>query len=220
MFDSDQPVDRSPKWMGWAHGLTLLFALVLPTLVLADDVPNGTAKQTIESEEQAVLTWAPDLGIWTLVTFLLLLVLLYQTAWRPILQGLDKREQTLLQIRADAEKARDKAQALRAEFDRKLQEAHEQAAAILAEARRDAEVFKSSERERVKGEIQNERDRLHREIETARDQALQDIYSQAVQLATLMSAKAIHREISTEDHRRLLDEALVELNQTMQPATV
>jgi F-type H+-transporting ATPase subunit b len=58
-----------------------------------------------------------------------------------------------------------------------------------------------------------ERERLRRDISTARDQALQEIWNQTAQLATLISAKAIRRELTDEDHRRLVDEALAELRQ-------
>ena len=56
-----------------------------------------------------------------------------------------------------------------------------------------------------------DRDRMRREIEMARDQALQEIYQQAVQLASLVSTKAIQRELTPADHERLLDGALADL---------
>ena len=46
-----------------------------------------------------------------------------------------------------------------------------------------------------------------------RDQALQDIRSQAVQLATLVSSKVIRRQLNADDHRQLVDEAVAELRQ-------
>ena len=52
---------------------------------------------------------------------------------------------------------------------------------------------------------------MRREIEMARDQALQQIYQQAVQLASLISTKAVKRELAPADHQRLLDEALTDL---------
>ena len=60
-------------------------------------------------------------------------------------------------------------------------------------------------------EIQAERERIRREIGTARDQALKEIYEQSVQLAALVSTKAIQRELTPADHARLLDDALRDL---------
>ncbi|HEY8505305.1 MAG TPA: F0F1 ATP synthase subunit B [Gemmataceae bacterium] len=152
-----------------------------------------------------------DLGLWTLVVFCGLLFVLGRYAWGPIMEGLQKREDIIRQARDDAVKARDEAQALRDELKKELGKAHEQARAILEEARRDAAAFKEAERSRAMADAQTERERLRREIEMAKDQALQEIWTQSVQLAALMSAKAVRRELSAEDHRRLLDEALAEL---------
>ena len=60
-------------------------------------------------------------------------------------------------------------------------------------------------------EIQADRERLRRELEVGRDQALQEIWNQAAQLATLISAKAIGRSLTQDDHSRLMDEALTEM---------
>jgi F-type H+-transporting ATPase subunit b len=71
-------------------------------------------------------------------------------------------------------------------------------------------------RAKATSEIQADRQRLRREVELARDQALQEIWTQAAQLATLISAKALKREVNTDDHRRLVDDALAELHETTQ----
>jgi F-type H+-transporting ATPase subunit b len=79
-------------------------------------------------------------------------------------------------------------------------------------ARRDAQQLNDEMVAKAKSEITAERDRLRREIESARDQALSEIWKQTAQLATRVSAKAIRRGLSEEDHRRLVDEALTELS--------
>jgi F0F1-type ATP synthase membrane subunit b/b' len=65
--------------------------------------------------------------------------------------------------------------------------------------------------EQARQEIQAERERLHREMELARDQALRQIWGQGAQLAALISAKVIRRQLTPDDHRQLVDEALAEL---------
>ena len=86
----------------------------------------------------------------------------------------------------------------------------------MDDARREAEAFKEEMRTQTTKDIQAERQRLRREIDTAKDQALQEIWSQAAQLATLISAKAIGRNLTEDDHRRLIDESLQELRQVGQ----
>jgi F-type H+-transporting ATPase subunit b len=61
--------------------------------------------------------------------------------------------------------------------------------------------------------IQADRERLRREMDIAKDQALKELWEQAAQLATLISAKAISRNLTVDDHRRLIDEALTEMRE-------
>src|SRR5438132_13953965 len=85
--------------------------------------------------------------------------------------------------------------------------------AILDEAGGDAQRATDEMLGKARAEIQKERERLHREIGMARDQALQEIWNQTAQLATMISAKAIRRQLDADDHRRLVDEAIAELHQ-------
>ncbi len=154
-----------------------------------------------------------DLGLWSIVVFLGLFFLLKRFAWGPILQGLQQREATIRDAVEEAKTARAETERARADFERKLAEAHAEIPKLLEEARRDAQRLSDEMRARAQADIQTERQRLRREIDLARDQALQEIWGQSAQLATLISAKAIRREVSPDDHRRLVDEALVELRQ-------
>jgi F-type H+-transporting ATPase subunit b len=171
----------------------------------------------IEKEEESAAKKSGlsryDLGIWTLVVFGALLVLLTKFAWKPIMAGLEKRENTIADKHRAAENARAEAEKLLAEIRAQRAKAAEEIAALLAEARRDADVFREAEKARTAGDIQADRDRLKREIEVARDQALAEIWEKTVQLSTLVSTKAIGRAISADDHRRLIDESLNDLQQ-------
>src|SRR5438045_3444873 len=80
-----------------------------------------------------------------------------------------------------------------------------------AEARRDAERAKTEMIASARAEIQTERERLHREIQVETDQALQSLWTRAAELATQVSAAALGRQIDSDGHRRLIDEALAEL---------
>jgi F-type H+-transporting ATPase subunit b len=81
----------------------------------------------------------------------------------------------------------------------------------MDEARRDAQVLHDGMTNKARAEIQAEKERLVREMDRAKDQAVKELWTQSAQLATLISAKTIRRQLTEEDHRRLVDEALVEL---------
>jgi len=152
-----------------------------------------------------------DLGIYTLIVFGILVFILGRFAWGPMMAGLDKREATLRKTHEDADAAREEARAALAEVQARLAKANEEVRGMLDEARRDAQGVKDQMKAEAATEIQAERERIRREIGTARDQALKEIYEQSVQLAALVSTKAIQRELTPADHARLLDDALRDL---------
>jgi F-type H+-transporting ATPase subunit b len=127
------------------------------------------------------------------------------------MDGLQKREDAIVSARTDAETARSEAQKLLDEIKSQRAKANDEISALIGQARKDADAFRESEKARTAAEIQTERERLKREIETARDQALQEIWDKTVQVATLISSKALGRVVSDDDHRRLIDESLAEL---------
>jgi F-type H+-transporting ATPase subunit b len=190
--------------------LLMAFAGPLAPVSWAAEVHEGGAKATVNIFDPADI----PLGIWTIVVFVILLVVLKKFAWGPILEGLQKREQTIQTAIEEAQKARDEAQRMREQWQREVDQAHVKVAAILDEGRRNAKTMTDEMIAKARSEIQGERDRLRREIENAKDQAVQEIWNQAALLATAISAKAIRRQISAEDHRRLVDEALAELKKT------
>ena len=143
--------------------------------------------------------------------FSLLIVVLGKYAWKPIMAGLDKREANLRKTHEDADSARAEAQKVLDEVKARMAKTGDEIRAMLDGARRDAQAVKDQMKADAAAEIQGERDRIRREIDMARDQALQQIYQQAVQIAALMSTKAVKRELTPSDHQRLLDEALTDL---------
>jgi F-type H+-transporting ATPase subunit b len=164
-----------------------------------------------EPEERGIFDLALDLTIWTMVVFVVLYLVLRAWAWKPMLEGLQKREDNIRSALEEAQRAREEAQQVRAQLQRELAQNAEKVRDILDAARRDAERTTEEMVARARTEIQGERDRLRKEIDLARDQALHELWAQAAQLATVVSAKAIRRQLSPDDHRRLVEEALAEL---------
>lgn len=190
-------------------GLLFIVALLLiapAALLAADEKSGGGSPNPME--------WRFDTAIWAIVVFVLLLVILRTRAWDPILEGLQKREETIRASIEDAKKAREEMAQMKADFDRELAEAHQQIPKLMEEARKKAEDMTNEMRAKAAAEIQAERERLRHEVEIAKDQALKEMWEQAAHLATLISAKAIGKALSDEDHRRLLDEAMVEIRQS------
>ncbi len=187
---------------------------------LAEHIRQQQLENLVEDKAKASLTdirW--DLGLWTIVVFVLLYAILHKFAWGPLLAGLQKREFTIADALAQAKKANEDAQALQAELRKRLDNNAQEIRGLMEEARKDGQKLKDELVATGNTEVNANRDRLRREMDTARDQALQELWTQTAQLATLVSAKTIRRDLGTDDHRRLVDEALAELKQTANGST-
>jgi F-type H+-transporting ATPase subunit b len=203
----------------------LLVCVVLMTFAVADPVGVAHAKGGHATKEEAKggpQIFTPvrlDLGLWTLIVFLGLLYILGKFAWKPMLEGLHNREKAVHGALEEAKAAREDAAKLRDQFALEMNKAHEKVRDILDAGRRDAERTAAEIMAKSRADIQAERERLLRELQIAREQALQELWNQTAQLASLVSTKAIRRQLTPEDHRRFVDEALADLRQTAGSST-
>ncbi len=94
-----------------------------------------------------------------------------------------------------------------------MDQAYAEIPKLLDQARKDAQHLAEEMRAKAQADIQADRQRTLREIEMAKDQAVQEITTYAANLAPLISAKAIQRSLTLEDHRAQVDEAVAELRQ-------
>lgn len=152
-----------------------------------------------------------DLAVWTFVVFLGLLAVLAKFAWRPVMEGLDKRERSIARMIDEARESADKAAEQLRHYEAKLAAAGAEARELLAKAQREAEAAK----ERIVAEAQQladrERDRAVAEIQNAKNTALQEIAQKSVDVAVLLAGRIVRRELTQEDHARLIREALDQL---------
>jgi F-type H+-transporting ATPase subunit b len=159
----------------------------------------------------AGLSW--DLALWTVVVFLLLLFILRKVAWKPMLEGLQKREENIKSALEEAKRSHEESLKLRAEMTAQMAAAQDKVKATLDEARKDAQSMADDLISKAKSEITAERQRLNREVALARDQALEAISTHTAELATLVASKALGRSVAIDDQDRLIHEALADLGQ-------
>jgi F-type H+-transporting ATPase subunit b len=153
----------------------------------------------------------PALAIWTFVVFVLLLLLLRKIAWKPLIQALHQREEHLEHCLLQAEKARNESEQLLSENRRLLAQADDRVKMILDKAHKDAQATAEEIIRLAQAEAEAARDRAQREIATARDQALVEIWSQTANIAVAVAGRVLTKQLSAEEHHRLLDLAISEL---------
>ena len=153
----------------------------------------------------------PGLFIWTIVTFLVLLTLLAKFAWRPLLQSLAAREETIRKSLADAEKARTELERLSHESEAIIRKARVDAEQIVAASRADAERLRGELREKARAEADGIIKNAERQIQLETARALEQIRNEAADLSVAIASKLIQKNITKEDNERLIEDALRQL---------
>jgi F-type H+-transporting ATPase subunit b len=163
-----------------------------------------------EAEHEAPSLFAGDLGnsFWTALIFLIVLVVLGKFAWGPILTTLQARESFIREALEKAKHEREAAEARLREYEEKLAGARAEASAIVDEGRRDAEVVKRRVEEEAKQQADQMIERAKREIQIATDTATKSLFTLSAKLATDMAARVIGRELTMQDHERLIGEGI------------
>jgi len=153
----------------------------------------------------------PGLFIWTIVTFLVLLGLLAKFAWRPLLEALEKRQETIRKSLDDAQKAKEDLENLQRESEKIVRQARVEAEAIIAKGRTDAEHLADDVRQKARAEAEGIVKNAERDIQLATRRAVQDIRREAVDLSVTIASRLLERHVSKEDNERLIEETLKQI---------
>lgn len=177
---------------------------------IGHNVPAGVSQETFESP-----AWfQTDLAVWTLAVFVLLMLLLTKFAWKPIMDGLEKRERGIADTIAAAHRANEEAKGMLASYERRLAEASDEVRGMLEEARRDAEATKQAIVTEARKAADEEQARAKREIGLARDEALSTIAERAGELAVDVAGKFLRDKLSADDQSRLVRDSVASIRST------
>jgi F-type H+-transporting ATPase subunit b len=154
----------------------------------------------------------PGLMIWTIVCFLITFFVLRRFAFSPIQKMIDERRKRIRESLDEADRARTEAQKLVEEHRATMAQARGQAEEILAEARKVAEAQKRRLRDELEEDRQRRLEETSRQIEAETARALQAIRSEVADLTVLATRKVTGKVLDAADHRRLIDEAIGELD--------
>ena len=149
-----------------------------------------------------------SLIFWEVVSFGILLWVLYKFAFPPILETLETRERTIKKSLEQAERHRAEAERKMQEYEAKLSAAAREAEAVVAQAKDRAQRLLEENEQRLQADAERIKGDAVREIERERRKAIQEIRNQTTDLALLVAEKVVGRSLSDADHRRMADEAL------------
>jgi F-type H+-transporting ATPase subunit b len=149
-----------------------------------------------------------SLLFWELVSFGILLWVLYKFAFPPILEVLENRERKIRESLEQAERHRLEAERRLQEYEAKIAAAGREAEGILIQAKERAQRTLEENEQRLVTEAERIKAEATREIEQERRRALREIRNQTTDLALMVAEKVVERSLTDADHRRLADEAL------------
>jgi F-type H+-transporting ATPase subunit b len=155
----------------------------------------------------------PNLGlaVWTILTFVVVLLVLRRYAWKPILAAMQARERGIQQLLDDAQREREEAERLLEEYRRQLAEARSEGQRILAEGKAAAERVREEMLERARKEAEGIVAKAGTEIDLERRKALAELRHQAVEIAIAAAQKVLEESLDDERHRRIVESYLQEL---------
>ena len=169
-----------------------------------------------KSESSGSFLVKPGLGlmIWTLFVFVVAMIILSRVAWPRIAEALDKRQRAIEESIDVAERTKAEATSLLDEYRERLKDARIQAEEIVARARKAAEAHERESTESAREKHEELLAQTRRDIETETRRAIQEIRREVADLTVAATEKVTRKTLTPEDQKRLVDEALAELDFT------
>jgi F-type H+-transporting ATPase subunit b len=162
--------------------------------------------------DSTLITPTTGLMIWTLITFVIVLIVLRKFAFGPIQQLIDTRRQAIVADLDAAQSAREEAQASLAEYRQQLAEARKEANKIVEDARRVGDERRAA----AVAELEAEKTRLMQqtrdEIQSETRQALNAIKQQVAELTLAATEKVVRARLDEDEQRRLIEQALADVD--------
>ena len=179
-------------------------------------LPLAAAEGGAKKEEGGSFLVSPNVGlmIWTLIVFTLSLYVLKKVVYPRIQEMLDKRQNAINESIEAASSTRKEAEELLKEYRERLAEAREQAEEILTRARKAADATEATAKKDGQAQREEMLEATKREIEAETRRAIQDIRNEVADLTILATEKITRKTLTEDDQKRLVEEALSELDFT------
>ena len=173
------------------------------------------AQEAAEHEQSPILPAANEL-IWGTIAFLILLFLMYRTAWPSVDKAFKDRRANIEGKLEQAERDRDEAEQLLEQYRRRLRDAEDETQRILEEARSNAERVRRDLLSKAEADAGRELDRARQAIRAERDQAIRQLRNEVGTLAVELATRVVGDSLDRDRQLRLVDEYIDELGNQAQ----
>jgi len=157
----------------------------------------------------------PGSVLYTIISFIILLVVLGKFAWKPILAALEARETGIRNDIDQARKDRQSAEEARVAHEAALGDARKEAQAILAESRDRARAFEAEQADQARAEALKLREQAAVDIARDAQTARQSLKGELVDLSLAAAEQVIRKGLSRADHEAIIQDALRQAEQAL-----
>lgn len=147
-----------------------------------------------------------------IVSFAILLFLLYKLLYKPILGMLEQRSSRIRESLETAERVRQEATESQQAMQQQIESARTEGQQLIAQARDVADRFREEEIAKARQEIEAERNRAQANIQRERDAAIEELRREFSGLAISAAERVISRSLDESAHRDLINQVLEEGN--------
>ena len=133
--------------------------------------------------------------------------------FKPINEVLAKRKAMADAQLRDAAKAKDEAQAMKDEYEKSMAEAKNKASEILTSAQRNASLQSEEILKQANAQAVAIKEKAESDIAQEKRKAVNEIKDEIGGMAVDIAGKVIQREISEEDHKKLIDDFIANVGE-------
>jgi len=148
---------------------------------------------------------------WSVVTFILLLVVLKKIAWGPIISALENRELEIKNALNAAEKAKLEAEKISSDYEQSIKDAKIEAQKIISESKASAEKVKLNIEKSAEEKAESILSNAKEQISVEKENAINEIRDIAIDLSIDVASKVIGQNIDSNKNRNLAKEAMANI---------
>lgn len=152
----------------------------------------------------------PGTIFWMLIIFGIVLFVLKKFAWKPILNALNEREESIANALNSAEEAKKEVAGLKADNEKVIAEARREKDAILKEAKELKDKIVAEAKEKAAEEAQKTIDQARQQIEAEKTAAINDIKKQVANLSIVIAEKVIKKELENKGEQKKMVDGLID----------
>jgi F-type H+-transporting ATPase subunit b len=155
--------------------------------------------------------WAES--FWALLWFAILLFVLWKLAWKPLLKGLQQRQDHIQKEIGDAEKTHEQAQQVLNEYRSKLADAERQGQEIINQRIKQAQIDAKEVENKSREQVEQMRLRFGEDVERGKANAEDQLWQQAGDIIQNLGQVVFDKALNDEDNQRLIQQAIERLKQ-------